>query len=635
MKDVLDGIDSPADLKELTQQQREQLATDIRKFIISKVSKTGGHLASNLGVVEIAIAVHTVFDAPEDPIIWDTGHQAYPHKILTGRKDQFNTLRQLGGISGFPKRDESPYDCWGVGHGGTGLSAAMGFAVARDQRNEKHQVVCITGDAALEEGLAWEGLHNIGHVKPNLIIVLNDNGMSIAPSIGAVENYLATIRSVSADLLRRARSEPHYLKLKEAAEQFLARTAPGRVMLEAVEHFKKSIKEWIIPPGMVFEELGYAFLGPVDGHNCEKLIECLAEAKTIGGPVIVHAHTTKGKGYEPAERDPWRRHTTVPFDPETGEHVGASERQSYTSIFSKTLIHLAEQDERIVAITAAMPDGTGLDKFAERFPNRCYDVGMAEQHAIAFAASLAFGGMKPVATLYSTFLQRAFDQIIHDVCLQNAPVVMCIDRAGLVGEDGDTHHGIFDIAYLRLIPNLVLMSPKDENELQHMLFTALNHDAPIALRYPRGSGMDMPLDHQLQALEIGKGELLQNGDELAVIAFGNSVHPSWQAARQLEEDGHSIAVINARYAKPLDADLILEVAGRTRNVVAVEEAVPCGGFSSGVLELLHDNGLHNVTTQRITIPDTFIEHGRTQLLREKHGLDANSIALRLRKHLHS
>ncbi|MFA0753660.1 MAG: hypothetical protein IMHGJWDQ_001439 [Candidatus Fervidibacter sp.] len=639
MASLLATLDLPQGLKRLTPEERKQLAQEIREVIVNTVSKNGGHLASGLGSVEIFIAVHTVFDSPRDKIVLDTGHQGYPHKLLTGRYPVFHTLRQLGGLSGFPRREESEHDCWGVGHGGTGLSAAIGFAMARkhwlnagippDDPRVNYRVVCVIGDAALEEGMAWEALHNIGHHKPDMVIILNDNGMSIAPSVGAIENYLHRHRQFPADWFRKLRSEPHYLQLKRMVEEALSKMGPaGEITLEVIRHIKNNIKEWLIPPGMLFEELGFTYLGPVDGHNTEVLIECLHEALRIGGPVIIHAVTKKGKGVPYAEADPWKYHTPLfPFDPQTGEIKAPKDTApSYTSVFSQTLIRLAEKDKRIVAMTAAMPDGTGLDKFAKHFPDRFYDVGMAEQHAVGFAAALAFSGLRPVCAIYSTFLQRAFDQIIHDVCLQKAPVVFAIDRAGLVGQDGHTHHGIFDIAYLRLMPNMVLMMPKDENELQHMVYTALRYEqGPIAVRYPRGAGVGVPRDDELRELPVGKGEWLRDGTDAVIVGIGQIVYAALDAAQRLERDGFSVGVINARFVKPMDKELLQEAVERGGRLITVEEHNLCGGFGSAVLEVLSEMGWHNVPVLRIGIPDCFVEHGTVSQLRAKLRLDADGI----------
>ncbi len=647
MTKLLKTLNLPQDLKRLTPEERKQLAQEIREVIVQTVCRNTGHLASGLGSVEIFLAIHTVFDSPKDKIVLDTGHQGYPHKLLTGRYPVFHTLRQLGGISGFPRREESEHDCWGVGHGGTGLAAAMGFAMARkhwlaagvppDDPRVNYRVVCVIGDAALEEGMAWEALHNIGHHKPDIVIVLNDNGMSIAPSVGAIENYLRRHRQLPADWFRKLRSEPHYLQLKRLVEEALSKIGPaGEITLEVIRHIKNNIKEWLIPPGMLFEELGYTYLGPVDGHKTEVLIECLHEALRIGGPVIIHAVTKKGKGVAYAEADPWKYHTPLtPFDPQTGEILVPKET-TYTSVFSQTLIQLAEKDKRIVAITAAMPDGTGLDKFGQRFPDRFYDVGMAEQHAVGFAAALAFQGLRPVCAIYSTFLQRAFDQVLHDVCLQKAPVVFAIDRASLVGYDGHTHHGIFDMAYLRLIPNMVLMMPKDENELRHMVYTALRYEqGPIALRYPRRKVIGVPMDDELKELPIGKGEWLRDGTDAVLIGIGPIVYDALKAAQQLERDGFSVGVINARFVKPMDKELLADAVQRARRIVTLEEHTLCAGFGSAVLETLCDLGLHQVPLLRIGIRDHFVEHGSIPELQSLLKLDAQGIYEQVKEWLES
>ncbi len=616
MASLLERIRQPQDLKGLSQGELEKLAAELREVIIRTVSRVGGHLAPALGAVEIAIAVHATLNSPKDKIIWDTGHQAYAHKLLTGRYERFHTLRQYGGISGFLRRDESEHDVWGAGHAGTGLSAAMGFAVANKLRGDDETVLVIVGDGALQEGMAWEALHNIGDSKLSIIVILNDNAMAIAPSVGALEKYL-----------RKLRSSPPYLKLKEMLESALLKLPKGQVLVDVIERWKDSVKHMIIPPGMIFEELGFTYLGPINGHSIPTVMEAIREAKTIGGPVIIHALTKKGRGYEPAERDPCKYHSVPPFDVGTGEPTVSSHKRTYTSIFSDTLIRLAEADKRIVAITAAMPDGTGLRKFSERFPERYFDVGMAEQHAVTFAASLALSGFKPVVAIYSTFLQRAFDQIIHDVCLQRAHVVFAIDRAGLVGEDGQTHHGTFDMAFLRMMPNMVIMMPKDENELQHMLFTAILHDGPIAIRYPKGESVGVELDEQLHPIEIGRGEVIAEGRDATIIAIGDLVYRSLEASNILRQRfGYDVGVVNARFVKPLDMELIRKAAEATGRIVTVEEHCLDGGFGSAVLEALNECQLAHVKILRIGIRDQFVEHGDVKVLRRELSLDAEGIA---------
>lgn len=616
MPSLLERIRQPQDLKGLSQSELEQLAAELREVIIHTVSSVGGHLAPALGAVEIAIAVHATLDSPKDKIVWDTGHQAYAHKLLTGRYERFHTLRQYGGISGFPRRDESEHDIWGAGHAGTGLSAAMGFAVASKLRGSNETVLVVVGDGALQEGMAWEALHNIGDSKLNIIVILNDNAMAIAPSVGALEKYL-----------RKLRSSPPYLKLKEMLESALLKLPKGQVLVDVIERWKDSVKQMIIPPGMIFEELGFTYLGPINGHSIPTVMEAIREAKTIGGPVIIHALTKKGCGYKPAEEDPCKYHSVPPFDVSTGKLKAISSKRTYTSVFGDALIRLAETDPRIVAITAAMPDGTGLRKFSERFPERYFDVGMAEQHAVTFAAALAISGFKPVVAIYSTFLQRAFDQIIHDVCLQGAHVVFAIDRAGLVGEDGQTHHGTFDMAFLRMMPRMVLMMPKDENELQHMLFTAINYDGPIAVRYPRGEGVGVELDEQFHPIEIGKGEVIREGRDATIITVGDMVYRSLEASNiLLQRFGYDVGVVNARFIKPLDADLIRRMAEATGRIVTVEEHCLDGGFGSAVLEVLSECQLAHVKTLRIGIRDQFVEHGDVSVLRRELSLDAEGIA---------
>jgi 1-deoxy-D-xylulose-5-phosphate synthase len=614
---LLERIQQPQDLKTLSYEQLEQLASELRHVILSTVSEVGGHLAPALGAVEIAIAVHATLDSPKDKIIWDTGHQSYAHKLLTGRYKRFRTLRQLGGISGFPCRDESEHDIWGTGHAGTGLSAAFGFATAGKLLGDEGTVLVVVGDGALQEGMAWEALHNIGGSKLNIIVILNDNAMAIAPSVGALEKYL-----------RKLRSSPHYLKLKEMLETALLKLPRGKTLVEVIERWKDSVKQMIIPPGMIFEELGFTYLGPINGHSIRTVMEAINEARTIGGPVIIHALTRKGCGYEPAEKDPCKYHIVPPFSLQTGELKRCETKPTYTSVFSKTLVKLAESDERIVAITAAMPDGTGLRSFSERFPERCFDVGMAEQHAVAFAAALALSGLKPVVAIYSTFLQRAFDQIVHDVCLQRAPVIFAIDRAGLVGQDGQTHHGTFDIAFLRLIPNMVIMMPKDENELMHMLFTAINYDAgPIAIRYPKGEGVGVKLDEHFREIELGSWEVLKEGKEAVILAIGDCVYRSLDASKLLKENfGYDVGVVNARFIKPLDVNLLKRIASTTKRIVTVEEHCLDGGFGSAVLEALHDCQISDVEVLRIGIRGRFVEHGAVEELRKKLMLDVEGIA---------
>lgn len=630
---LLDQINSPKDLKAIPREALPQLAQEVREKILTVVADKGGHLGASLGTVELAIALHTVFDPPQDRFVWDTGHQAYPHKLLTGRRDLFHTLRQYQGISGFLSRAESPYDTFGAGHAGTAISAALGMVEARDHQGGKYHVVAIIGDGAMTAGMAYEALNHAGALRRNMIVVLNDNEMSISKNVGAISAYLA-----------RLITGPLYTKVKNETAELL-KTIPkiGRPMLKAARRAEESVKG-LITPGLLFEEMGFRYIGPIDGHRLDHLLTTFENVKELEGPLLVHLITKKGKGYAPAEGDPAGFHGTAAFDLSTGVVKKKSSAPSYTAIFAKQLITLAKEDRRIVAITAAMPEGTGLSKFAREFPDRFYDVGIAEQHAVTLAAGMAADGLRPVVAIYSTFLQRAFDQMVHDVALQKLPVVFCLDRAGLVGEDGPTHNGVFDIAYLKGIPNMVLMAPKDENELQRMLATAVKHPGPSAIRYPRGEAVGVPLEALAMPLAIGKGELLRgdlNGDSLedgaptreidvALVALGNMVYPSLSAAALLEREGVSAAVVNARFAKPIDRELLVSIAHRCRRIVTVEEHALPGGFGESVLALLEEEKgagrIPPVDVRRIGIPDQFVEHGAQRILREKYGLDAERIA---------
>ena len=620
MAKLLDKIKSPADLKELSYDELVELADEIRERLIESVSHTGGHLAANLGVVELTIALHRVLDCPQDKIVWDVGHQCYVHKLLTGRGDQFATLRQLGGLSGFPCRQESPHDTFNTGHGSTSISVALGMAVARDLAGGNETIVAVIGDGALTGGLALEGLNHAGHLRADLIVIVNDNAMSISPNVGALSGYLA-----------RLRLDPHYLKAKDNFETIIRHLPLGDTVLEAVDRFKDGLKQLLVP-GMLFEELGFTYLGPIDGHNLKLVKETLRRAKALKGPVLIHLVTTKGKGYSPAEQDASRYHGVPPFDIDSGEPANATTGHSHSSVFGQTLIQLAERDDRIVAITAAMPEGTGLKEFVKTYPKRFFDVGMAETHAVTFAAGLANAGRIPVVAIYSTFLQRAYDQILHDVCLQGLPVVLAIDRAGIVGEDGPTHQGVFDLSYLRPMPNLTVMAPKDLTELAAMLRTAVELGAPAAIRYPRGIGANTP-NHLPDPLPIGKAEVLRQGDDLSILAIGSMVSSCLQAAEQLESEGMSATVVNSRFAKPLDRDLILELARRTGKLVTVEDNVLAGGFGSGVMELLEAEKLNGIDLLRLGLPDQFIEHGARDLLLDKYGLTPAGIAKSIREWL--
>jgi 1-deoxy-D-xylulose-5-phosphate synthase len=612
---LLETVNNPQELKKLPPELLPQLAQEIREKIISTVSRTGGHLASSLGTVELTIALHYVFDAPRDKIIWDVGHQAYAHKLLTGRLERFHTLRQYGGLSGFPKRSESPYDAFDTGHSSTSVSAALGIASGLCLKKERSRVIAVIGDGAMTAGLAFEGLNNAGDLNKDLIVVLNDNGMSIAPNVGALSSFFS--RKLTGRTI---------VYFKKQVEHFL-RSFPGigEELYTWAKKSEESLKAFFTP-GMLFEAMKFNYLGPVKGHRLDHLIETFNNVKNLRGPILVHVLTTKGKGYQPAESDPTGFHGLGRFDPDTGEpKKSVSEVPSYTEIFGETLVRLGRENEKIVAISAAMPDGTGLADFRDQFPKRFFDVGICEQHGVTFAAGLALEGIRPVVAIYSTFLQRAYDQVLHDVCLQNLPVVLALDRAGIVGEDGETHQGLFDLSYLRHLPNLVLMAPKDEDELRHMLYTAVAHTGPVALRYPRGRGVGVPFSSTLQKIPIGKAEVLREGEDLLIMALGPSVHPALEAADRLRERGFSATVVNARFVKPLDENLILTLAARCGRILTVEENVVAGGFGSAVLELLADRGLQGLTVKRLGIPDVFVEHGATDILRQKYGLDAPGI----------
>jgi len=612
---LLDTINTPQELKKLPPELLPQLAQELREKIITTVAKTGGHLAPSLGVVELTIALHYVFDAPQDKIVWDVGHQAYAHKLLTGRGDRFHTLRQYGGISGFPKRAESPYDAFDTGHSSTSVSAALGMASACCLKGERRRVIAVIGDGAMTAGLAFEGLNNAGDQNKDLIVVLNDNGMSISPNVGALSSFLS-----------RKLTSRSMVFLKKQLEQLL-RSLPG-IGEDLVAWAKKSEDSLItfFTPGMLFEALKFKYLGPLSGHRLDHLIETFNNVKNLRGPVLVHVRTIKGKGYRPAESDPTGFHGLGKFDPDSGvASKGVGEVASYTEVFGETLVRLARENKKIVAITAAMPDGTGLVEFRRQFPQRFFDVGICEQHAVTFAAGLAQEGMRPVAAIYSTFLQRAYDQVLHDVCLQNLPVVFCLDRGGVVGEDGETHQGLFDLSYLRHLPNLVLAAPKDEDEMRHLLYTAVEHQGPMAIRYPRGRGVGVDFSSTLQKLPIGKGEVLREGEDLLILALGASVYRALEAAKTLAEQGFQATVVNARFVKPLDENLILSLAAKCGRVLTVEENVLAGGFGSAVVELFSDRALTGLTVQRLGIPDVFMEHGAPDLLRKKYGLDAAGI----------
>ena len=620
---LLQDINSPADLRRLKPDQLSEVAAEIRQFILETMSRIGGHTGASLGAVELAVALHYAFDTPADRLVWDVGHQAYAHKILTGRRDQLSTIKQYGGLSPFLRRDESEYDTFGAGHASTSISAALGMAIARDRKGESHHVCAVIGDASLPGGMAMEAINQAGHLKTRLIVLLNDNEMSIAPAVGALTGYLNRIREAHG-----------YHRFKDEVGETLL-SIPG--LGERLHHAAKTVKDALaaaVLPGALVNELGFKYIGYVDGHNPRALVAALREAQQItDSPVIVHALTTKGKGFPSSEKNYYAWHATGPFDISSGAPIKSSAKApQYTHVFGDTLCELMEKDEKIVALTAAMPDGTGIDRALERFPKRTFDVGIAEQHAVTFCAGLACEGLKPVAAIYSTFLQRGFDQLMHDVCIQNLNVTFALDRGGIAGPDGPTHHGLLDIAYLRPMPNIILMAPKDEAELRDMLHTAIDHDGPAALRYPRGNAIGVDISAEPRVLEIGKGEILRDGGEIAIVAYGSMVHPSLRAAENLADDGVETTVVNARFVKPLDAGLLLAMARTKRLIVTVEEAYLAGGFGSAVMELLEENGLQDkVRVVRMGIPDRLITHGDASLLLAKYGLDADGIYTRVKE----
>jgi 1-deoxy-D-xylulose-5-phosphate synthase len=622
---LLEQIQQPEDLKRLSLGELELLAAEIRQFLIEKLSVTGGHLSSNLGVVELTIALHTLFRSPYDKLIFDVGHQAYVHKILTGRRDQFDTLRKYKGLCGFVKRSESEHDVWEAGHSSTSLSAAMGMAMARDFKGEHYKVIAIIGDGAMTGGMALEALNHIGHEKKNLMVILNDNEMSIAPNVGAIHNYLSRIRS-----------DKHYRKAKEEVEHLLKKIpAIGGTLAKTAEKLKDSLK-YLVVSGVLFEELGFTYIGPVDGHNLALLMETLKQAEKVSGPVLVHVVTTKGKGYTPAEEDSHKWHGASPYKIESGQFVKAVGNPMYTEVFGDTLIELAEQDSRIVAVTPAMPGGSGLLKFAKHFPNRMIDVGIAEQHAATLCAGLAIEGMKPVFAVYSTFLQRAYDQVVHDICRMNLNVAFAIDRAGFVGADGETHQGVYDIAFLRSIPNMVVMMPKDENELRHMMYTALRYnDGPIAYRYPRINGLGVPLDRQLKEIPIGTWEVVREGDSAAILAIGPMVQVALEAADALSKEGVSIRVVNARFVKPLDEAMLLQLAKENLPLITLEEGALLGGMGSAVLEFFAQQHIVGMHIRTMGIPDYFVEHGSIKDQRKEVGLTAENVVSQMTELLQS
>ena len=622
MTKLLETIDEPQRLGELSLPELEQLAAELRTYIIQTVAQTGGHLAPSLGTVELTLALYSVFKLPRDKVIWDVGHQAYAHKILTGRREAFTALRRYGGITGFPCRTESSYDAFGVGHASTSISAALGMAIARDLDDRGEHVIAVIGDGAMTGGEAFEALNHAGQLGKRLIVILNDNGMSIDTNVGAMSEYLSRLRVM-----------PQYNKAKKDLEGFF-RSIPhiGDTVLKTAEYIKDGVKSVLVPGG-IFAEMGFTYVGPLDGHNLRLLREVFSEIRMMDGPVLVHVHTKKGRGYLPAEIEPDKFHGVGTFDVISGQvkkDEGAP--PTYTEVFGQTLVKLAAENPNITAITAAMPGGTGLKVFAEKFPNRYFDVGIAEEHAVTLAAGMAAAGKRPVAAIYSTFAQRAYDQLLHDVCLQNLPVTLCLDRAGLVGDDGPTHHGVFDLSYLRMMPNMTVMAPKDENELRRMLITALSLDGPAALRYPRGTAAGGPLTDDVQPLPLGKGEILREGGDVCFLAVGSMTANALQAAELLAADGIAAEVVNMRFVKPLDRELLLEAAGHVKLLVTVEENVLAGGFGSAVLECLADAG-RTVPLLRLGIPDRFVPQGDRSLLWEECGLLPYQMAARVRERL--
>jgi 1-deoxy-D-xylulose-5-phosphate synthase len=618
MAKILDSIREPADIRKLTPNELARLAVEIRALILETVARNGGHLGSNLGVVELTLALHLVFDSPRDKIVWDVGHQCYTHKILTGRGDRFAGLRRCGGILGFPCRDESEHDTYNTGHASTALSAALGMAVARDKAGEKHHVVAVVGDGSLTGGIALEALNQIGHLRERLIIVLNYNEMSISTNVGAWSKYLSYLVSGQ-----------HYVRMKDQAKSIL-RSIPkiGWPLIKLGRAFEELIKKTLFP-GLVFKELGIRYVGPVHGHNIQSLVEAFEMAKSYDGPILIQCVTQKGRGYQPARLHPERFHGAGPFKVATGEPLSREWGPSFSAVFGDSMIKIAGKDARVLAITAAMGEGTGLHEFSEKFPDRFFDVGIAEQHAVTFASGLAISGFKPVVAIYSTFLQRAYDQVYHDICLMDLPVVFALDRAGIVPDDGPTHQGVNDIAYLRTMPNMIIMAPKDENELQHMLWSGLAYGHPASVRFPKAKGLGVPMDEELQVLPVGKSELVREGRDF-LFAFGNMVRPAVEAARELEKDGLSFAVVNARFIKPLDREMVLRFARPGGTVITLEEGIVDGGAGSGVRELLDREGRFDIRFASFGLPLDAYPMGKSDEIRAMVGLDVPGLVRRIK-----
>lgn len=610
MYPLLDTINSPNQLRALDRKQLPELAEQLRAFVIDSVAQTGGHLSSNLGVIELTIALHYVFNTPDDRLVWDVGHQTYPHKILTGRRKSMSDLRKPGGIAGFPRRTESEYDTFGTGHSSTSISAALGMAVAAQHAGSDRRSVAIIGDGAMTAGMAFEALNNAGAMDTNLLVILNDNDMSISPNVGALNNYLAKLLSGRL-----------YTSMRRSSEKVLGVMPP---VLEFAKRAEEHVKG-MVTPGTLFEEFGFNYIGPIDGHDLDVLIATLSNIRQLKGPQFLHVATQKGRGYQPAEDNPGKFHGVGKFNPSNGCATTASQNKTYTQVFGEWLVDMAAQDKRLIGITPAMCDGSGLNEFAEKYPERFFDVGIAEQHALTFAAGMACDGLKPVVAIYSTFLQRAYDQLIHDIALQNLPVVFAIDRAGLVGADGPTHAGSFDLSYLRCVPNIVVMTPSDENQCRQMLYTAFNHTGPTAVRYPRGCGPGVAVNKAMQALPIGKGEIMRQGKKVAILAFGSMLAPALQAAEKL-----NATIADMRFVKPLDIELIQQLAAEHEVLVTVEENTVIGGAGAAVMEVLQSLSL-NPTTLCLGLPDKFIEHGVHETMLANCGLNADGIAVAIEK----
>ncbi|HBF40088.1 MAG TPA: 1-deoxy-D-xylulose-5-phosphate synthase [Firmicutes bacterium] len=620
MTDLLHSLTGPADLKRLSDAQLTKLAAELRQVLLTTVAQTGGHLAPNLGVVELTLALHATFNSPSDQIVWDVGHQSYIHKILTGRLAEFGTLRQYNGISGFPRPDESEHDAFAAGHSSTSISAALGLAKARDLMGMKNKVVAVIGDGSLTGGMAFEALNHLGHLQTDLIIVLNDNEMSISKNVGALSRYLNLLRM-----------NPKLRRLKTDIQGWIEKIPHvGQATIRYLEKIEDSLK-FLVIPGMFFEELGISYLGPINGHDITELKMTLKNACDRKGPVLIHVLTTKGKGYRFAEQNPEKFHGTGPFDLKTGMKLDHSTNQSFTDVFGTAITDLAAKDRRIVALTAAMTDGTGLSGFSKRFPDRFFDVGIAEQHAVTMAAGMAKKGLRPVVAIYSTFLQRAYDQIIHDVCFQKLPVLLVLDRAGLVGPDGPTHHGVFDLSFLRQIPNLIVMAPSEEGELRDMIYTALQQDGPVAIRYPKCECLSKSDHQEYHLLPLGKGEIVISGREIAIIAVGAMLQTAISAAFRLKRSGVNCTVANARFIKPLDEEFILNLAASHQNLIIVEENITAGGYGSAVLEMIAAHRLKDVTVKLLGIPDQFVTQGTREILLQQCGLDVNGICRAVRE----